>query len=70
MGKKESSSEQDDDTRIKVPESDDSYLETVSWEGTGNYKLQPTTCSICGLSARTKEELEDHFRNAHKEAKA
>ena len=27
---------------------------------------QQRTCEICGLTARTKEELEDHINHAHK----
>ena len=27
---------------------------------------EQSTCEICGLTARTKEELEDHISHAHK----
>lgn len=54
-----------DGTRIKVPESDDSYLEAMSGKELETSELKQTTCSICGLSARTKEELQDHISNAH-----
>ncbi len=27
---------------------------------------RPATCKVCGLTARNKEELEDHVNHAHK----
>jgi hypothetical protein len=61
---------EDSYTTIKASEKDDSYLEEVSGEESIEVKLQQTTCSICGLSARTREELQEHIKNAHKEASA
>ena len=29
-------------------------------------KHQPTTCEICGLTARTNLELRDHIKHAHR----
>lgn len=56
-----------DGTRIEVPDSDDTYLESMSGKETVAAESQQTTCKICGLGARTMEELQDHIRNAHKE---
>ena len=29
---------------------------------------QSTTCKVCGLTARNKEELQDHINSAHKDS--
>lgn len=64
--KKNSEQEKDDNfTRIKAASHDEQYLDFTS--GKEPEDLTPTqkTCNICGLTARNKEELEDHITNAH-----
>jgi hypothetical protein len=58
----------EDYNAIKVPDKDDTYLKTMSGKELQNIKTQQRTCTICGLSARNKVELQDHIRNAHREA--
>lgn len=55
---------------IKVPENDDTYLETTSGKESIRTDIQETTCGICGFSARTKEELQDHTSHAHNKEEA
>ena len=55
-----------DGTRIEVPDSDDTYLEAMSGKESATTESQQTTCKVCGLGARTTEELQDHIRHAHK----
>jgi len=57
-----------DDTTIKVSDSDDNYLESMSGRELDARESKQTICTICGLSARTTEELQDHVSNAHREA--
>jgi hypothetical protein len=64
----ENDRENDIYTMIKVGEKNDTYLEEVSGEDSIKAESQQITCSICGLTARNKAELQDHVSNAHKEA--
>ena len=53
-------------TRVSMPDNDETYLETMSGKELESAKSgQVNNCNVCGLSARTKEELTDHIRNAH-----
>jgi hypothetical protein len=40
------------------------HIQNVSKITEQDYNLSQT-CTTCGLTARNKEELEDHVRNAH-----
>lgn len=53
---------------IKVPDAHDSYLETTSGtdDNAANTQQLQQTCDKCGLTARNKEELQDHLDNAHR----
>jgi hypothetical protein len=62
------STDEKDYATIKVPDKDDTYLETMSGKELANAGTQQRICTICGLSARSKVELQDHIRNAHREA--
>lgn len=70
MGKENRSTDEDSYTMIKAPDADDTYLKTMSGKEIETAESDQTTCSKCGLSARTKGELQDHFINAHKEGSA
>jgi DNA repair exonuclease SbcCD ATPase subunit len=52
-------------TQIKAAGPDEQYLDLTS--GKEPYDLTPRqeTCNVCGLTARNKEELQDHINNAH-----
>jgi hypothetical protein len=52
-------------TKIKAAEPDEQYLDLTS--GKEPYDLTPRqqTCDVCGLTARNKEELQDHINHAH-----
>jgi hypothetical protein len=52
-------------TKIKAAGPDEQYLDLTS--GKEPYDLTPRqqTCEVCGLTARNKEELQDHIDNAH-----
>jgi hypothetical protein len=52
-------------TKIKAVRPDEQYLDLTS--GKEPYDLTPRqqTCDVCGLTARNKEELQDHINNAH-----
>jgi hypothetical protein len=40
------------------------HIQSVSKETAQDYNLSET-CDICGLTARNKQELDQHFNNAH-----
>ncbi len=63
-----SATDEKDYAAIKVPDKDDTYLKTMSGNELENAETHQRTCTICGLSARNKVELQDHIRNAHREA--
>ena len=65
-----SKNEEDLFGRIKVPGAKDSYLETTSGSNdkAENVWQRQRTCSKCGLTARNKQELEDHIIHAHPES--
>jgi hypothetical protein len=52
-------------TKIKAAEPDEQSLDLTS--GKEPYDLTPRaqTCDVCGLTARNKEELQNHINNAH-----
>jgi hypothetical protein len=52
-------------TKIKAAGRDEQYLDLTS--GKEPYDLTPRqqTCDVCGLTARNKEELQDHINHAH-----
>jgi hypothetical protein len=55
-------------TKIKAAGPDEQYLDVTS--GKEPYDLTPRqqTCDVCGLTARNKEELQDHINHAHAHA--
>ena len=57
--------EEDNYTKIKAARSDDQYLDLTSGKEPGDLTPKQQTCDICGLTARNKEELQDHISNAH-----
>lgn len=67
---KDRSAHEDSYSTIKVPDKDDTYLETASGKELESTESHQRTCTICGLSARTKVELQDHIRSAHRETVA
>jgi hypothetical protein len=56
---------ENNDTKIKAAGPDEQYLDLTS--GKEPYDLTPRqqTCDVCGLTARNKEELQDHINHAH-----
>ena len=70
MGEKNKPTDEDGYTVIKVPDADDTYLKAMSGKELETAESDQTTCSKCGLSARTRGELQDHFINAHNEDSA
>lgn len=52
-------------TKIEAARSDEQYLSLTSGKEPEDLTPQQQTCDICGLTARNKEELQDHIRNAH-----
>ena len=52
-------------TKIKAARPDEQYLDLTSEKGQEDLRPLQETCDICGLTARNKEELQEHIRNAH-----
>ncbi len=52
-------------TKIKAAEPDQQYLDLTSGKKLEDLTPRQQTCNICGLTARNKEELQDHISNAH-----
>ncbi|MDP8886960.1 MAG: hypothetical protein M3M91_04125 [Thermoproteota archaeon] len=52
-------------TKIKAAGPDEQYLDLTSGKQLGNLTPTQQTCNVCGLTARNKEELQDHISNAH-----
>jgi hypothetical protein len=52
-------------TKIKAAGPDEQYLDLTSGKEPGNLTPRQQTCNVCGLTARNKEELQDHISNAH-----
>jgi len=52
-------------TKIEAARSDEQYLSLTSGKEPEDLIPRQQTCDICGLTARNKEELQDHIRNAH-----
>lgn len=54
-------------TKIKAAGPDEQYLDLTSGKQLENLTPTQQTCNVCGLTARNKEELQDHISNAHKD---
>lgn len=52
-------------TKIEAARPDEQYLSVTSGKEPEDLTPRQQTCNICGLTARNKEELQDHIRNAH-----
>jgi hypothetical protein len=52
-------------TKIKAAGPDEQYLDLTSGKELENLTSRQQTCNVCGLTARNKEELQDHISNAH-----
>ena len=52
-------------TKIKAARPDEQYLDLTSGKQLENLTPTQQTCNVCGLTARNKEELQDHISNAH-----
>ena len=63
--KKSGQENEDKYTAIKAARSDEQYLDLTSGKGPEDLIPKQRTCGVCGLTARNKEELEDHISNAH-----
>jgi hypothetical protein len=64
--RKNSSQENKDNySEIKAARSDEQYLDLTSGKEPEDLRPKQRTCNVCGLTARNKEELEDHISNAH-----
>jgi hypothetical protein len=55
----------DNYSEIKAARSDEQYLDLTSGKEPEDLTPKQRTCNVCGLTARNKEELEDHISNAH-----
>ena len=55
----------DNYSEIKAARSDEQYLDLTSGKEPEDLTPRQRTCNVCGLTARNKEELEDHISNAH-----
>ncbi len=53
-------------TKIEAARPDEQYLDITSGKEPEDLSPRQQTCNICGLTARNKEELQDHIRMAHK----
>jgi hypothetical protein len=64
--RKNSDQEKEDNyTTIKAARSDEQYLDLTSGKEPDDLTPKQQTCDVCGLTARNKEELQDHISNAH-----
>jgi hypothetical protein len=52
-------------TKIEAARPDEQYLSLTSGKEPEDLTPRQQTCDICGLTARNKEELQNHIRNAH-----
>ena len=52
-------------TKIEAARPDEQYLSITIGKEPEDLTPRQHTCDICGLTARNKEELQDHIRNAH-----
>ncbi len=52
-------------TKIEAARPDEQYLSLTSGKEPQDLTPRQQTCDICGLTARNKEELQDHIKNAH-----
>ena len=67
MVERENSGQENKDnySEIKAARSDEQYLDLTSGKEPEDLTPKQRTCNVCGLTARNKEELEDHISNAH-----
>ena len=56
---------ENDYTKIKAARPDDQYSDLASGKEPEDLTPRQQTCDVCGLTARNKEELQDHISNAH-----
>ncbi len=52
-------------TKIKAARPDEQYLDLTSGKEREDLRPLQETCDICGLTARNKDELQEHISNAH-----
>ena len=52
-------------TEIEAARADEQYLDLTSGKEPEDLTPRQQTCDVCGLTARNKEELQDHISNAH-----
>jgi hypothetical protein len=52
-------------TEIKAARPDEQYLDLTSGKEPEDLRPRQQTCDVCGLTARNKEELQDHISKAH-----
>jgi hypothetical protein len=52
-------------TKIKAAGADEQYLDLTSGKEPHDLTPRQRTCDVCGLTARNKEELQDHINHAH-----
>ncbi|MDQ3836916.1 MAG: hypothetical protein M3270_08290 [Thermoproteota archaeon] len=52
-------------TKVKAARPDEQYLDLTSGKEREDLRPLQETCDICGLTARNKDELEEHINNAH-----
>ena len=57
--------EENNYTKIKSARPDEQYLDLTSGKEPEDLMPKQQTCDVCGLTARNKEELQDHISIAH-----
>ncbi len=62
MGQEE---ENNNYAKIKAARPEDQYLDLTSGKEREDLRPLQETCDICGLTARNKDELQEHINNAH-----
>ncbi len=69
MVEKENKSQENENnyTKIEAARPDEQYLSLTSGKEPKDLTPRQQTCGICGLTARNKEELQDHIRHAHQD---
>jgi hypothetical protein len=56
---------ENNNTKIKAARPDEQYSDLTSGKEPEDLTPKQQTCDVCGLTARNKEELQDHISNAH-----
>ncbi len=64
--KNESQENENNSTKIEAARPDEQYLSLASGKEPKDLTPWQQTCSVCGLTARNNEELQDHIRHAHR----